>query len=207
MTMFDATTAADEDPSSTTGGQQQQPQQRRRQPKKRTVTLPHLSLEEEIRLGQRGFVERQRRKGGVGDAFIVVDSALAPDEIWSKLTNVARWSDMMRGVKSSTVRERKPDGSLRAHFKVTKLRLPANVVLKAEASTVLFHLDKGETNVAIDSLQGFWHCEPSPNGKDLTRVWLAASVAACAVVPNLAIDYVASKALRRATNWLTPASS
>jgi len=172
--------------------------------RRRRVALPHLSLEEEIRLGQKGFVERQRRQGGTGDAFIVVDSKLSMEEIWSTLANVPRWHSIMRGVKSSTVKETTRDGAVRAKFTVTKLRLPANLVLRpsAEARTVLFGLDDKCANIAIDSLQGFWHCEPSPNGGDRTRVWLAASVAACAIVPNLAIDYVASKALRRATQWL-----
>ena len=182
--------------------QQQQQQQAVSDAIPRAVALPHLSLEEEIRLGQRGVVERQRRKGRVGDAIIVVDSKLSEADIWENLSDVRRWSSLMRGVKSSTIRETRRYGSVRAHFKVTKLRLPANVVFRPTSSTILFDLDKDCRNIALDSLKGFWHIEPSPNGQNLTRVWLAASVAACAIVPNVAIDYVASKALRRATNWL-----
>ncbi|KAJ8609634.1 hypothetical protein CTAYLR_006271 [Chrysophaeum taylorii] len=162
-----------------------------------------LSLEEEIRLGRYGSVERQRRRGRVGEAFIVVDSALPPDEIWRNLVDVEGWTRLMRGVRSATVRERRRDGTLRAGFQITKLRLPANIILRApQAGYVRFQLDNQCTNLAVDGLEGYWHVAPSPNADSLTRVCLAATVSACRIVPNAAIDYVASKALRRATAWL-----
>mmetsp|Transcript_14661 Transcript_14661/g.17785 ORF Transcript_14661/g.17785 Transcript_14661/m.17785 type:complete len:272 (+) Transcript_14661:1-816(+) len=180
----------------------------------RAVALPHLSIDEEIRLGKSGSVERQRRRGRIGDAFIVVDSALPFETVWETLLQISNWSMLMRGVKSSKIHATSriknaltgAPTELRAGFSITKLRIPANLVLKTSdiSHTITFELDKSRTNLALDALQGFWHIEPSPNGNGLTRVWLAASVQACAVVPNVAIDYVASKALRRATKWLRP---
>lgn len=169
--------------------------------------MPRLTTDEEIRLGRDGVVERQRRQGRVGVAFIVVDTRLSTDDVWSQLQDVGTWSRVMRGVRNSFVRERRRDGALRAAFQITKLRLPANVVFYAPDGAILpFALDKQCANLAVDSLDGYWRVEPSPNDPALTRVWLAAEVSACAIVPNVAIDYVASKALRRATAWLKPPS-
>lgn len=172
------------------------------------ATLPVLSLGEQRQLTYYGSLERQRRAGRVGEALVAIDSMLAADAVWAKLCDVAAWSHLMRGVRSSVVREQRR-GAVRAAFQVTKLRLPANIVLElpggldaSGSGTIPFYLDKSVANIAVDSLQGFWHVEPSPNDQYVTRVWLCASVGACAIVPNGAVDYVASKALRRATAWL-----
>lgn len=172
------------------------------------TTLPVLSVGEQRQLSYYGSLERQRRCGRVGEALVAIDSTLAADAVWANLCNVAAWSRLMRGVRSSVVREQRL-GAVRAAFQVTKLRLPANIVLElptgldaSGSGTIRFYLDKSVANIAVDSLQGFWHVEPSPNDQYVTRVWLCASVGACAIVPNVAVDYVAGKALRRATAWL-----
>lgn len=172
------------------------------------LTLPVLTTTEEVELSREGSVERQQRRGRVGEAMIAVDTARSADEVWTTLCDVASWSELMRGVRSSTVREKRR-GAIRAGFRVTKLRLPANVVFELpqtldddRTATIPFYLDTSCTNIAVDSLEGFWHVEPSPSGDAKTRVWLCANIGACAVVPDAAVDYVARKGLRRATEWL-----
>jgi len=177
-------------------------------PRWTNASLPTLSVDEDLALKMTGSVERQRRRGRVGEAMIVVDSPLPPSEIWASLNDVESWSRLMRGVRSSAVRERRRR-RVRAAFHVTKLRLPANIVLEApgplddtNTGALPFYLDTSCTNIAVDSLDGFWYVEPSPADGAVTRVWLCASVGACAIVPDVAVDYVAKKGLRRATEWL-----
>lgn len=186
---------------------------------------PQLTSEELRTLARTGRVERRERSGKRGSAFVVVETCAAPTEIWSVLVDVESWQSKMRGVKSVTVRERytaraptaatavPPTMTQRATFHVTKLRLPANLVLAARGSAVSedgafeavmnFGLDKSRTNLAVEQLDGSWRVERGATDK-LTRVWLQADVGACALVPPSALDYVADKALRRATAWIDP---
>lgn len=168
-----------------------------------TTAKPELTPNELRQLEAEGSVKRQRREGRVGSAMIAVDTDIPASEVWRQIRDVSSWSQVMRGVRSSKVRERRR-GVVRAGFSVTKLRIPANIVLEMPRDNegpVRFYLDKSCTNIAVDSLDGYWLVEPIDETS--TRVWLCADVAACKVVPRAAIDYVASKALGRATAWLS----
>lgn len=181
-------------------------------------SLPVLTPFEQDRLATQGRVERRSRRNRVGEAFVVVDTKLPADLVWSALLDINTWSSRMRGVRSSLVREERNE-AIRAAFKVTKLRLPANLVFTplaedpvptdptvAAPRTLAFTLDDECTNLAVENLVGFWHVEDLPDGRG-TRVYLKASIGACALVPMSALDYVADKALARATEWLRMAPS
>ena len=87
----------------------------------------------------------------------------------------------MRGLRSARVRG-VDGGSVRAAFKVTKLRLPANLVVTPGGAVVTFGLDAAAPNVAVERLAGAWRVEPRDGGG--CRVALTASVEACRAVPR-----------------------
>ena len=90
---------------------------------------------------------------------------------------------------------------VRAGFQLTKLRLPANLAFEVSGPRELtVALDADARNVAIERLAGAWRVEEREGGG--CRVSLAARVEACRVVPARVVDYVAERALRRATKWL-----
>lgn len=51
---------------------------------------------------------------------------------------------------------------------------------------------------------GLWFVEHVPEKPHASRVWLVAHIRASSLVPNMIIDYAASRALPRATTWLKP---
>ncbi|KAJ1462633.1 hypothetical protein M885DRAFT_505622 [Pelagophyceae sp. CCMP2097] len=183
-----------------------------RQPAYEEYALPQLSRAERDLLVSTGRVERVSRRGRVGDAFVVVDTSLSVDEAWRRISDVADYPSLMRGIRTSTVRRNTASNGasdVRAGMKLTRLRLPANIVFTpvAEADadaarTLRFALDAQCTNLAVEYITGLWHVEAAAEDPSKTRIWLKASVGACALVPMYALDYVAAKALKRATEWL-----
>ena len=69
----------------------------------------------------------------------------------------------MRGLRSARVRG-VDGGTVRAAFKVTKLRLPANLVVTPGGAVVTFGLDAAAPNVAVERLAGAWRVEPRDGG-------------------------------------------
>ena len=70
-----------------------------------------------------------------------------------------------------------------------------------------FRLDKtaGMQGAVFDEARGYWYLEPCPErAPGWTRVWLNARVQCSPLLPASVIDYSATKALPRATSWLTP---
>ena len=136
---------------------------------------------------------------------MVVETAEPLDAVWSKLKDVDEWDTFMRGMKSSRVLETRADLARRAHFSVTKLRLPCTLLFQEECDeaherrALNFQLDPDSRKVAVQRCSGRWVVERA-NG--LTRVSLAAQIKATLYVPGAAVDYVAAKALDRATAWI-----
>ena len=128
---------------------------------------------------------RQRQPvldGRVGAAWAVVDSAMAADDAWTVIREVENYDRTIRGVKAAALKPATAPDVVRAGFQLT-------VALDADAR-----------NVAIERLAGAWRVEEREGGG--CRVSLAARVEACRVVPARVVDYVAERALRRATKWL-----
>ena len=175
-----------------------------------TSRLPsvRLSATEALRLDVDGEVQRQTRRGRGGECLQVVETALSPAECWERIADVANWSGLMRGVKASRVIEERRDGVVRASFSVTKLRLPCALLLKEDTCApaapdmrVLdFSLDPESPRVAVNRCSGRWTVETVKGG--LTRVSLAAEIQATRFVPEKIVDYVAARALTRATAWV-----
>ena len=145
---------------------------------------PRLTAADEALLRRSGRVERVERDGRVGAAWAVVDSAMAADDAWTVIREVETAPDVVR-----------------TGFQLTKLRLPANLAFEVSGPRELtVALDADARNVAIERLAGAWRVEEREGGG--CRVSLAARVEACRVVPARVVDYVAERALRRATKWL-----
>ena len=127
---------------------------------------------------------------------------MEPEEAYAAVADVASYATRMRGVRSAKTKT--TESLTRAAFKVTKFRLPANLVFAPDPARlrVAFALDAERTNVAVERLAGCWHVSPRPGGG--SRVSLRASVEACKIVPAAAVAYVAEKALARATALLDP---
>ena len=105
----------------------------------------------------------------------------------------------------SQVLETRADNARRAHFSVTKLRLPCTLLFQEECDAeydrraLNFQLDPESRKVAVQRCSGRWVVERA-NG--LTRISLEACIKATRYVPGVAVDYVAEKALGRATAWI-----
>lgn len=82
-----------------------------------------------------------------------------------------------------------------------------NVVhtVSPETDTISFSLDRSRPNLVLREASGFWHLQtPADRPEGFTRVWFSASVVATRLLPTFIVDYAASKALPRATNWMQP---
>lgn len=69
---------------------------------------------------------------------------------------------------------------------------------------IRFFTDPNRKNLAMKHADGFWYVQSLPGVENRTRVWLTANLIVTSLVPNLIVDYAASRALPRATNWLQP---
>ena len=162
---------------------------------------PRLTAADEALLRRSGRVERVERDGRVGAAWAVVDSAMAADDAWTVIREVENYDRTIRGVKAAALKPATAPDVVRAGFQLTKLRLPANLAFEVSGPRELtVALDADARNVAIERLAGAWRVEEREGGG--CRVSLAARVEACRVVPARVVDYVAERALRRATKWL-----
>lgn len=162
---------------------------------------PRLTAADEALLRRSGRVERVERDGRVGAAWAVVDSAMAADDAWTVIREVENYDRTIRGVKAAALKPATAPDVVRAGFQLTKLRLPANLAFEVSGPRELtVALDADARNVAIERLAGAWRVEEREGGG--CRVSLAARVEACRVVPARVVDYVAERALRRATRWL-----
>ena len=162
---------------------------------------PRLTAADEALLRRSGRVERVERDGRVGAAWAVVDSAMAADDAWTVIREVENYDRTIRGVKAAALKPATAPDVVRAGFQLTKLRLPANLAFEVSGPRELtVARDADARNVAIERLAGAWRVEEREGGG--CRVSLAARVEACRVVPARVVDYVAERALRRATKWL-----
>ena len=176
-------------------------------PARSNIESPYLTGSERLRLTRDGEIQRKDRKGRGGECLHVVETSLSAEECWSAIQDVSNWSELMRGIKSSTVHERRRDGCLRASFTVTKFRLPAALLIKEDRCTVdpdrcvmHFELDPESPSIAVQRCSGRWVVERVKGG--LTRISLVANIKATRIVPNTVIDFVAARALDRATGWI-----
>ena len=171
---------------------------------------PKLTATEQLRLGRDGELRRTNRRGRGGECLQVVETALSPEQCWKQIRDVAEWSTLMRGVKSSRAAAPRADGVVRANFAVTKLRLPCALLLKEDRSgagghVLDFTLDPESPRVAVQRCSGRWTVERAAGGR--TRVSLCAEIKATRLVPGQVVDYVATRALDRAVAWIPRARS
>ena len=162
---------------------------------------PTLSAADELEMRRAGRVEKVERQGRIGAAWTVVDSPLDANEAWTIISEVENYSKTIRGVRAATLRPETQRNVVRAGFSLTKLRLPANLAFEVTGPRELtIALDSETRNVAIEALAGVWRIEARESGG--CRVSLSARVEACRAVPGRVVDYVAVRALGRATKWL-----
>ena len=169
---------------------------------------PRLTGTERRVLLRVGEVQRKSRRGREGECLTVVETALASEDCWERITDVANWSSLLRGVRSSkVVDDGRADGRVRADFLFTKLRLPATLLLRADRCTVFpdrcelhFELDPASPSCAVKRCTGKWVVERASDGA--TRVSLKADIQATRLVPGQVVDFVAERALDRAVAWI-----
>jgi len=171
------------------------------------VVPPPLTGTERRRLERAGEVQRKSRRGRAGECLQVVETPLSPEACWDKIADVGAWAGLLRGVRASSVDAVLPDGTIRASFLFTKLRLPATLLLRADRCTVFpdrcvlrFELDPASPSCAVKRCTGKWVVERAPTGA--ARVSLMADIQATRLVPGMVVDLVAEKALDRAVAWI-----
>ena len=172
------------------------------------VVPPPLTGTEKRRLLRSGEVQRKSRRGRAGECLQVVETMLSPEACWERIADVGDWDRLLRGVKAATVDEVRPDGAIKASFQITKLRLPATLLLRADRCTVFpdrcvlhFELDPESPSCAVKRCTGKWVVERAAGG-GAARVSLKADIQASRLVPGMVVDLVAEKALDRAVAWI-----
>lgn len=165
-------------------------------------SAPRLTRTEQLWLARDGEVRRQDRRGRGGQCVHVVETHLSEDDVWRQLRDVDRWSDLMRGMRSSETTEWIDETTRVARFSVTKFRLPCELVIAEESDprgAQVLRFELGRPSPAVRRCKGAWVVERK-GAK--TRVSLAASIEATRVLPGVVVDMIATKALGRATSWL-----
>jgi len=196
-------------------------------------TLPRLSDEQLALLASGERIQEQSKMGREGSGFVVLDVDAPPYVVWECLLDFERYPDYISTVRSmrmftnnaltSSYLAEKPvlpgagrstrhygNASIsRASFVLSKFQLNIAAVHKYQPHPaghyMIFTLDKACKNMVLKDAKGIWYTETDPDGKQgTTRIWLLCEVKVSSVLPSMIVDYVAKRAMPRATNWLRP---
>jgi hypothetical protein len=132
--------------------------------------------------------------------------AHSPEAVWSLLTDYANYDQLIGTVRKASVKAGSTQACTRATFVLSKFMLKVSVLhlFHAERQHLAFTLDPASANVVLKEAEGLWFVEETAQGlrPGHVRVWFGASVRVSRLVPNMVVDYAATRALRRATSWL-----
>jgi len=173
------------------------------------IRLPQLTAEECHRLHLGQYVQRQERQGPRGSGFVVVDVEAPPSLVLKSLTAFDNYPGMIPVVRHAVVhalgRGQHGVSKARCTYRLSRFGFSVSVVHVVDllAGLVRFDLDPEAFNIVLHEASGFWHVEPACGGT-CSRVWLCVSLRAASLLPSWLVDYVAERALRRATAWLRP---
>lgn len=171
-----------------------------------SLNLPELSMRDKYLLGNGESVKTQERAGGSGTGVIVLDVPAPPDFVFDTLTRFQDYSKFIPTVRSVNVYS-STSTTNEAEFSVSRFFLRMNVrhtVLK-DQRIITFSLDETRPNIVLREATGLWFVHAPPDRPEgWARVYFKAKVRASRLVPGPVVDYAASKALARATNWMVP---
>lgn len=168
--------------------------------------LPELSRRDLYTLAAGNPVQMQERTGSAGTGLIVWDIPAKSDQVFDTLTRFSSYDKIIPTVRSVQVLSINENKHV-AEFSVSKFRLKMNVEhrIAKEQRTIFFNLDQSRLNIVLKQATGFWYVQnPEELDDSSCRVWFKATVVASRMVPATVVDYAASRALIRATNWMKP---
>lgn len=196
--------------------------------------LPTLTSEQRRRLAAGERIQEQSKMGREGSGFVVLDVKAPPYVVWECLLDFEAYPEYIGTVKRMTMftnthlsssylaekpilpgfgRETRHYGVAsisRASFVLSKFQLKIAAVHKyqphPDGHYMIFTLDRANKNLVLKDAKGIWYTQANPDGlgEDITRVWLLCEVRVSSVLPGMIVDYVAERAMPRATNWIRP---
>lgn len=167
------------------------------------ICLPSLSEIELSNLMCDKRVQCQKRVGREGYGWVVLDVKAPPDRVFETLQSFKRYEEMIPTVRSAKILALN-EKTVVAEFSLSRFRLPVNVIqnVDLENKVIRFVLDQNRPNPVISKVEGYWFVQLPDGREGYSRVWLYANVVASRLVPSFIVDYAASRALPRATEWL-----
>ena len=155
-------------------------------------------------------LQKQSRSGRTGHGLVVCDVKADASLVYAVLSDVQRYPIRVPTVREAAVQYDHPHAKIcKAQFKLSRFHLEINAELRClrDRNAIEFRLDPDRSNSVLEQARGFWYVEDAATygrEKGWTRVWLVADVTCSPLLPSFLIDYAASRALPRATAWLTP---
>ena len=196
--------------------------------------LPKLTEQQRKLLLAGERIQEQSKMGREGSGYVVLDVKAPPYVVWECLLDFEAYPEYISTVKRmsmftnthltssylsekpelpGTSREMRHYGTAsisRASFVLSKFQLKIAAVHKyqphPDGHFMEFTLDPACKNVVLKDAKGIWYTQSNPDGlgEDVTRVWLLCELKVSRVLPTMIVDYVAERAMPRATNWLRP---
>jgi ribosome-associated toxin RatA of RatAB toxin-antitoxin module len=170
----------------------------------RVLKLPVLSGRDKLVLKTGKRVQMQERSGNAGSGFVVLDVFAHPDVVYETLSQFKSYPSLIPTVRSAYIYGSNSDGT-RAEFSLSRFKLRVNVVhnVNRDDGTIDFSLDRGRQNLVMKQAEGTWFLQAPPDRPEgYCRIWLRADIIASRMIPPLILEYAASRALPRATEWL-----
>lgn len=171
-----------------------------------SLKLPELSRRDKYLLGCGQSIQTQQRAGGAGTGVIVLDVPASPDFVFDTLTRFQDYNKFIPTVRSVHVYS-STSTTNEAEFAVSRFFLKMNIrhTIFPDQRVIKFTLDESRTNIVLREATGLWFVHSPPDrAQGWSRVYFKADVRASRLVPGPVVDYAASKALARATNWMQP---
>eukprot|EP01039_Chlorochromonas_danica_P010026 gene10027-11088_t len=168
--------------------------------------LPALTSVDLVRLSRGERIQRQSRDGRTGSGLVVVDVPAHPDVVFRTLQQFEQYHALIPTIRAAKIDRHSSGVIARAEYALSKFHLKVHVkhTIVPDKKAIRFSLDADKPNLVMRRADGLWFVEHVPEKPHASRVWLVAHIRASSLVPNMIIDYAASRALPRATTWLKP---
>ena len=170
------------------------------------ISLPYLNSQDKMVLAGGQMIQKQERNGYRGTCQVVIDIKASADVVFDTLTQFSMYQGRIPVVRSSKIIS-SDDVNIVSEFILSKFLLRVNIkhTVVKEERVVHFSLEPTRLNFVFQEVQGFWHIQiPTDRPEGYCRVYLSIHIVAHKMVPTVLLDYAASKALPRATEWLKP---
>jgi hypothetical protein len=198
-------------------------------------TLPDLTDQQRQILASGQRVEEQASMSREGSGYVVMDIPAPDYVIWEALLDFEAYPhhiDTVRSMRMFTNQHLKqsyvaeqplpPSGRptrhygtgciTRASFVLSKFHLTIAAIHKyvphPDGHYMEFTLDKACKNMVLQDAKGIWYTQSiydDQTKQTYTRLWLLCELHVSNMLPQFIVDYASSKAMPRATTWITPA--